>query len=460
MPRRTSAAAAGALACMAFLGACTYSRWFDLVPPTALTASTGELDRVVLEWEPVRGAGIYYVYRAGAEPDPFAYLGFSVYASYVDTDVRPELHYRYRVTAADLRGENETAPSPAAEGWSEHEFAWTEPQTLSLAAGLVEIAADPQSGELYALWSGTAADAALNVERRDTEEGWTALGDPFGVVNTSGETERPAALAVSDGIAYVAYADASASGRVTVRAFVDESWELVGAEGFTPREARWVGLGASPRGLWVAAFDQAGSVGVWHSTGGAWTAEALPVTVPAVAASLAMGDGLPTVAYVVAGLDPSIRFLSASDSGSWSAEPTPLDAGELADGAAVALAPGADGSWLAASVGPSGEVSVRRSSAGSWGAELWDAGIAAFAGFASIAVCETASGTAALFYRDASSYRGTVRAQGGAAWELLGGDDGELTARSGLAGLRMVASGNELHAAFLEGTAARVTSWE
>lgn len=233
---------AGALLLMLtalLFSSCVWIYGPEMTVPENFAATTGETDKIVLTWEPVPHADIYYIYRSPSADGTFDYRSFSRTAEYTDTDIDPEVSYWYKVTASDLESNNESPRTAAVKGDSVHEFAWSQTAVLSTTASQIRISADPEPEEgthdEYRAWAILAGDspgspAEVNGYNRDTDS-WEQFGDPFGSIAPSipGSID----IAAYAGEVYAAYADTGYGGRITVKRYnwADETWENLGTTG-------------------------------------------------------------------------------------------------------------------------------------------------------------------------------------------------------------------------------------
>jgi hypothetical protein len=233
---------AGALLLMLtalLFSSCVWIYGPEMAVPENFAATTGETDKIVLTWEPVPHADIYYIYRSPSADGTFAYHAFSRSAEYTDTDIDPEVSYWYKVTASDLESNNESPRTAAVKGDSVHEFAWSQTAVLSTTASQIRISADPapEAGlhDEYRAWAILAGDtpgspAEVNGYNRDTDS-WEQFGDPFGSIAPSipGSID----IAAYAGEVYAAYADTGYGGKITVKRYdwTGETWENLGTTG-------------------------------------------------------------------------------------------------------------------------------------------------------------------------------------------------------------------------------------
>jgi hypothetical protein len=248
------------LALTAFLlTSCTWIYGPEMAVPENLSATTAETDKIVLTWDAVENADIYYIYRSPSQDGTFGYHSFSYTAGYTDTDIDPEVAYYYKVTASDLESNNESPLTAAVRGDSRHDFAWSQTAVLSTAgASQIRICADPApaagSHDDYRAWAVLAGDtpgspAEVHGYNRKTD-GWEQFGEPFGSIDPS----SPGSIDVAAyaGEVFAAYADTGYGGRITVKRYdwAAETWNNVGTtgpEGITGSDdARYISLEVAP----------------------------------------------------------------------------------------------------------------------------------------------------------------------------------------------------------------------
>ena len=247
-----------------------------LTAPAGLTAVEPDADnpnRIEINWLPVTGADIYYVYRDTAPGGSFnTYAGFSV-TSYTDDGGTLRYAfienfaegeggtYYYRVTAAsdmDVSA-SESALSDAVAA-STYKGTWSKAAD-SVVFDSVKYLRLIASGttELYAISSPAGAGAAISAKvyaEEETPEGedppedpdwiWTALEGSPG--NVSGDTaDNPFSVLMSGGELYTVFADADAdpADAVSMQYYHDSgtaeapsfAWTAVGAAGFNAAAA-------------------------------------------------------------------------------------------------------------------------------------------------------------------------------------------------------------------------------
>ncbi len=230
----------------------------EMTAPENFSATTSETDKIVLTWDSVANADIYYIYRSPSADGTFDYHSFSHAAEYTDTDIDPEVPYWYKITSSDLESDNESPRTTAVKGDSVHEFAWSQTAVLSTAASRIRISADPlpEAGfhDEYRAWAILAGDtpgspAEVHGYNRDTDS-WEQIGDPFGSISPS--VPVCIDIAAYAGDVFAAYADAGYGGTITVKRYnwSNESWENVGTTGPAgisgSDDARYISLEAAP----------------------------------------------------------------------------------------------------------------------------------------------------------------------------------------------------------------------
>ena len=207
--------------------------------PSGVTATEGtENDRIIIEWNEVSNAGVYFIYRAGQEDGEYEYQSSTVQTAFIDIAIAPEVYYWYVVASANFLADTATEKrSTPVRGYSSHDFTWTQ-SSLGFNAGQITIVTDhDMSGEAFAV-STDSVDGADNIEvavlvSRYDGNGWTDVGSEFGIAN--GSITGSVALGLRASVPYVAYVDESAGGKVTVQRFSEsdeeDGWIAIGNPG-------------------------------------------------------------------------------------------------------------------------------------------------------------------------------------------------------------------------------------
>lgn len=72
----------------------------ELLPPSEINATTGNFsDKVVLTWNPPKGAIGYEIYRTEADADSYQKVGLAQSALFEDTGVLPDIAYSYKIAS-------------------------------------------------------------------------------------------------------------------------------------------------------------------------------------------------------------------------------------------------------------------------------------------------------------------------------------------------------------------------
>lgn len=178
--------------------------------PERVEASTTRADLIELTWEEVRGADIYYVYRAlnsdslsGTPEDIASHFYRDVTQPVLlDTEVNPTSYF-YRVSAGRLSTGEESALSDPAEGILAEEVEWLATSTVFSNPGTHRLAVDRTTATIqaYALTVEESAGVTATVNEIGADGTLVSLGGPIETVD--GRIPRAADIAAA-GTVYLA----------------------------------------------------------------------------------------------------------------------------------------------------------------------------------------------------------------------------------------------------------------
>lgn len=242
----------------------------DLAAPEAISATTEELDKIVLSWDEIEKADIYYIYRSGSEDGDFEYYGFTYAGTFTDTKIAPEIPYWYTVTASDLETDNESPRSDPVEGNSDHEYAWSQAVTAGTGAARQRLTLDTAPDSLSEIgtapaYLGYAADDETGSITVSKYNPTTGAFDPLsGAVGTTDvDLPRTFDIRAYNDTVYLAYSDKGLGGKVTVQSYTATAgtWQIIGEEGFSSgTDARYVSVDIDPGTgtVYVGYIDSSG----------------------------------------------------------------------------------------------------------------------------------------------------------------------------------------------------------
>jgi hypothetical protein len=195
-----------------FFSGCGISFVTKLAAPTNLTATTDQVEQIILSWSAVEAANHYYVYRSDVPDGPFGPDGATPYRTvegigFIDTDV-PGGEYYYAVSAADVLDRVESPLSDVVSGTASiAPPQWRTPLLVGVGTGIVDLAVDTLvTGEpTYVLTAPYQLGTKLTVYRIVDDLTLESVGGPFGAVN--GMVPGSAALSVAGGTLFVASTD-------------------------------------------------------------------------------------------------------------------------------------------------------------------------------------------------------------------------------------------------------------
>ncbi|MBT3272898.1 MAG: hypothetical protein HN368_07075 [Spirochaetales bacterium] len=426
--------------------------------PVNLQASTGsEEDKVLLTWTEVRGAGVYVIYRSDSIDGVYSEIGFTDQTAFVDISISPEVHYWYKVSAADLLGRPESELlSSAVKGFSIHTFSWT--------TSLIDFTGTQVSLAVGSSGSGTAYAAVLDADQSPItvyayeEDAWVGAGETFGLAEGTTVTGS-AAVSVLDGQPYISYRDEGMGGKITASRLVrgpdEDIWETTGLPGQGAGLYHSISSAISGSALYILAASEADSSlsAFRYSTSVGWE----DLAPPSVAGSNSILAGTDTAAYIAYEddvlLTNPIRVREYSSG--WSAEallsPVVSDPGDIPDGYLDFAADTGTGLLVLAyyDVTAAG-LRVWKYEGSTWAeiSPVVDADPAA----ASVAVAAD-QGKVYLLYRDQTTGRGMVQVYT-STWSAipLSDEQAGITGQFNVSSLRLQARDNVLYAAAIEGS--------
>lgn len=444
-------------------------------PVTGLTASQDEEDRIIISWDPVARAGGYAIYRSRAEDGEFERIASTSAPGYIDTTVGPELVYWYAIAVIPFAGASGTVElSMPVSGTSTHVFAWTT-STRQTGASTAAITLDMQrAGELYAAAAGEA-ETSISVDAFGPA-GWSGFGDPVGTINA--ELPGGFAMAAVDRVVYVAYADRTRSGSITVtsRVLHDEEpdsddaddegstvesndWTFVGSAGFGVAPTGRLNLVATADGELLVTSRTGDSGGyaiqAFRWDGAAWSTEniGVPGGQQPVQHRLAVVEN--TISLVFedqASGDPStLRLYRYVAETGWSEEaPFSRSSGTTILEGAVSI-DAAPGRLVAAFVDESTGLGFASCGTSGWVeiAVTRDADL-----LTGIVAAATDGNRDYLFYRDAASLAGLIERYDGTSWSQIPAteDEPSLTTSLSLSALMLETVDNRLYAGYIDGS--------
>lgn len=148
----------------------------DIKPPQRISASRNFPDRIVVTWSDVSGASAYEVERADAGSEEFASVGYANETSFTDSDISPDLAYRYRIVAVSEEKRSNPEKSPIAEGVAKSEGGGSLQQVVGLE-GSSSIIKGGTAVSLY--WTEVPQASGYKVQRYDENTGgWKNVGSP------------------------------------------------------------------------------------------------------------------------------------------------------------------------------------------------------------------------------------------------------------------------------------------
>ena len=456
--------------------------WLAPAPDTApsgVTATEGtENDRILIEWNEVSNAGVYFIYRADQENGEYEYQSSTVQSAFIDVTIAPEVYYWYIVASANILGDTSTEKrSTPVRGKSRHDFAWSQ-SSLGFSTGQIGIVADRDiSGEAFSV-ALDSTDGTDNIEvavsvSRYVGNGWSDVGSAFGIAN--GSISGSAALGLRASVPYVAYIDEGAGGKVTVQKYSEsdeeDGWISIGNPGQGNVSSGSLSMAVSDTHVYVAGIVGLPGPETIEVLAQSNTPEWQTLDPPAAGALvttnaiLRMGpDDMPYIAYE----DETSSFVRVKkyDGAVWAA----VAEREIDDAAAGSeIAPSyfafdidASGNLFIAYFNETaGELHVITYTGAVW-SDITPAGLSADSEAGSVGLSVDAD-TLYLFYRDASTEpaaptnRGVIRTRNAAGtWSIipLSEEQQGITGQYNVKNLRLDVYNNRIFAAYIEGSGA------
>ena len=242
----------------------------DVAIPINVTATgieeSAKDNSIIVSWDEVDDAEVYYIYRrdeSSPEQTLDFYMGNSANLTYVDNHELDELvDYHYKVSSANLYGKKESSLSEEAVGWIKRHV-WKlkdalstsikELQTTGDAISTLFIVTKNSSNELKAVRISynyveieSAAETEEGEEEPAAEYHWEYTINPcINLIGTATDLADGTSYDItsSGDTLYIAFADSSNSGKLTVKSLLFEqdeeteviTWTLdtVGSSGFS-----------------------------------------------------------------------------------------------------------------------------------------------------------------------------------------------------------------------------------
>jgi len=462
-PRRLIPAAAAALIVLMLFISCL--EWYrPASAPRDVTATQDEEDRIIISWREVPYSAGYAVYRSDTEDGDYLRIGSTAETSYVDVEVGPALVYWYIVGALPFDAGGTELRSAPVLGQSVHVFSWAR-RLISTGAEHVAVATDHALGGVAFVASAGSGESSVAVERYD-DDTWEGFGDPVGAIDDT--VAGLFDIAASDDVAYLAYADRTRSGNITVQSRANEEnaeWAVLGNAGFGSAPDGRIDIEVIDGVPTVAtAIDTGAFVQVYELNAGSWSAVGTFAPAPALAGAplhlALLADG--TVPLVVIAepasvpADPPTIRIHEFSGGSWSERSSTSGSGtsDPQDVRAFSAATDANGTTYVATVdGGAGLLVKTHSAAAGW--TTLSPAVTADTGTPSVGIAADDT-TAYLFYRDASSLAGMVAAYDveSGSWDSLPYSDNSnaITSELNVGELTLATYANRVYAAYVDGT--------
>ena len=437
--------------------------------PDNLIATQGtEQDRIILTWDEVQRAGVYYIYRAIDVDAEYEYLGATQLVSYIDTTIDPEVHYWYIVASAAASGNTETEyRSDPVEGWSIHTFAWSV-STVGFGAAQIRIAENRvRSGVAYVAYAGDT-EGPITVSMYENAA-WQTLGSDFGAVDGSIRGNFVVAVFGADPV--VAFADETAGGKLSLFGYDSTldppDWTPLGPSGQGSVSAGMLTVATDDTTMYLAGLvgtvgtdppfqiqvlscDAAGNWVSLPSPLGAETDVSHPV--------LSVSNGNLTIAYEDQ-TNATSDIVVKSYAGSWSVVDTYATSADIPDGVLdYSVDTGDDTPYVSFIDDALGNLSVL-----SYNGSTWDdlSPIIETDPLSESLALSVDLGNVYLFYRDLPSGRGNI-VKLAAQWDFIPLNDSQtgITGQFNLSSFVLAIYNNRIFAAFAENTTVSVAVYE
>ena len=203
---------------------------YNLKPaaPTSVAATGAdddEMTRIIISWDSMENAAVYYVYRSDVITGPFEFYGQTASEEFIDNDIDYDTEYYYRVSSGNAWGTYESDLSSVVMGIT-HEFSWSgTPVTIDTGSS-PKLESSFQAVYLYYL------DASDNITIRiyDPEEDDPLLQWDDSVSSPGATSNGIYDVVRSVTTYYSVFEDSANSNALTVREYnsMFGMWETIG----------------------------------------------------------------------------------------------------------------------------------------------------------------------------------------------------------------------------------------